>query len=132
MIAWTPSLAVGLEEIDDQHKEWFRRAGAFLDGLEHRTTEEVTALLTYLRSYSLMHFAAEESLMKDLKYPKFPGHKAQHERFMRELEKLSTEHKRTHLEPMRVAALLGCWMTDHVSLTDQQLALFVSTMRRSA
>jgi hemerythrin len=68
--------------------------------------------------------------MRDVKYPGYLGHRAQHERFMREIEKLSAEHKRAHLEPMRVAALLGCWMTDHVSLTDQQLALFVSAMRR--
>ncbi|MFL5262279.1 MAG: bacteriohemerythrin [Anaeromyxobacteraceae bacterium] len=132
MIAWTPTLSVGLKEIDDQHKEWFRRAGAFVDGIDHRTAEETSALLNYLRSYSQMHFAAEESLMRDLKYPGYLGHKAQHERFIRDIEKLSAQHRRADLEPMRVAALLGCWMTDHVSLTDQQLALFVSARPRSA
>ena len=132
MLGWTPSLAVGIDEIDDQHKEWFRRAGAFLDGLEHRTPQDIEQLLVYLRRYSVIHFGVEEGWMRAFHYPRFHAHKAQHERFLRDLEKLSADHKARGLEPMRVGSWLGRWMADHVSMTDVQLAEFLMTKRQSA
>ena len=132
MIAWTPSLSVGVDEIDEQHKEWFRHADAFLNGLDNRTRQEIEDLFSFLRRYSVMHFAVEESWMREFKYPQFHAHKVQHDRFLRELEKLSAEHKAHGLEPMRVGSWLGRWMSDHVSMTDVQLAEFLMTARRTA
>jgi hemerythrin len=132
MFSWTPSLAVGVEEIDEQHKEWFRHAAAFTNGLEHRTRQDVDALIAYLRRYSVMHFSVEESWMREFKYPQFLAHKAQHDRFLRDLEKLSAEHRARGLDPMRVGSWLGQWMTDHVSVTDLRLAEFMVKARRTA
>ncbi|HET9594113.1 MAG TPA: bacteriohemerythrin [Anaeromyxobacteraceae bacterium] len=131
MFCWTPSLAVGVDEIDGQHKEWFRHAAAFMDGLDHRTREDIDGLIAYLRRYTVMHFAVEESWMREFRYPQFLAHKAQHDRFLRDLEKLSAEHRTRGLEPMRVGAWLGQWMTDHVSLTDLRLAEFMTRARRA-
>jgi hemerythrin len=128
MIAWTPSLAVGIEEIDAQHKELFRAADAFLTGLEAAGRDEVASLLAYLRSYTVSHFGEEESWMRDFSYPEYPGHRAQHDRFVRDLEALAAEHGREGgpgLEPMRVATWLGRWLIDHVSASDTKLARFI-------
>ena len=128
MIAWTPALAVGIEEIDAQHKELFRAADAFLASLEACTPAKVAALLAYLRSYAVTHFAEEEGWMREFSFPEFPAHRAQHERFLRDLEELAAEHARysgSGIEPMRVAAWLGRWLIDHVSASDTRLARFI-------
>lgn len=128
MIAWTPSLSVGVEEIDAQHKELFRRADAFLTGLETRSRQDVAVLLSYLRRYAVMHFGEEESWMRESGYPAYREHKAQHDKFLRDLEALTVEHARRGrpgLEPMRVASWLGRWLMEHVSSSDVRLAQFV-------
>jgi len=127
MIAWTPSLAVGIEEIDAQHKELFRAADAFLSGLESCDREEVAELLSYLRRYTVSHFGEEEGWMREFSYPEYVPHKAQHDRFLRDLEALTDEHgtSGTGLEPMRVATWLGRWLIDHVSASDTKLARFI-------
>src|SRR5689334_7717716 len=128
MIAWTPSLAVGIEEIDAQHKELFRAADAFLLGLETSGRDEVSTLLDYLRSYAVTHFGEEESWMREFSYPEYGGHRGQHERFVRDLDSLVAEHRRPGgpgLEPMRVATWLGRWLIDHVSASDTKLARFI-------
>jgi hemerythrin len=128
MIAWTPSLAVGIEEIDAQHKELFRAADAFLTSVESATPTKVSALLAYLRSYANTHFSEEEGWMREFSFPEFGAHKAQHERFLRDLDELASEHRRRDgpgLEPMRVAAWLGRWLIDHVSASDTGLARFI-------
>jgi hemerythrin len=128
MIAWTPSLAVGIEEIDAQHKELFRAADAFLTSVENCTPAKVAALLAYLRSYANTHFSEEEGWMREFSFPEFALHKAQHERFLRDLDQLAAVHRRhdgTGLEPMRVATWLGRWLIDHVSASDTRLAHFI-------
>jgi len=133
MIAWTPSLSVGIEEIDEQHKELFRRADAFLASLDTASRDDVGILLDYLRFYAITHFSEEEGWMRDLAYPEFGSHRAQHDRFLRDLERLGGEHARVGgpgVEPMRVAAWLGRWLMDHVASSDTRLAQYV--LSRSA
>jgi hemerythrin len=127
MIAWTPALAVGIEEIDAQHKELFRAADAFLTGLESSGRDDVTDLLSYLRSYAVSHFGEEEGWMREFSYPEYGSHKTLHDRFLRDLEALTVEHGDggPGLEPMRVATWLGRWLIDHVSASDTKLARFI-------
>jgi hemerythrin len=127
MIAWTPALAVGIEEIDAQHQELFRSAEAFASGIGERSPAQVGALLTYLRRYAAAHFSEEEGWMREFCYPEQDAHAAQHERFLCDLDELAREHARGDpgLTPMRVAAWLGHWLTDHVAASDTKLAGFV-------
>jgi hemerythrin len=127
MIAWTPALAVGIEEIDAQHKELFRAADAFLTSLENSGRADVAALLKYLRSYAVSHFGEEEGWMREFSYPEYGAHKSLHDRFLRDLESLTVEHEESSpgLEPMRVATWLGRWLIDHVSANDTKLARFI-------
>jgi hemerythrin len=133
MIAWTPALAVGVEEIDAQHRELFRRADQFVVALSDRSRQDVGILLSYLRLYVVTHFGAEESWMREASYPDYASHKAEHDAFIRDLLALSSEHERRTgpgLEPMRVATWLSRWLEGHVSGTDSRLARFL--LARSA
>ncbi len=127
-IAWTPSLAVGIEEIDEQHRELFRRADLFLSGLETTTRQEVGVLLSYLRFYVITHFGAEEGWMREVEYPGYPEHKRLHDRFVRDLLQLSTENEKRGgpgLQPVRVARWLDAWLTEHIGRVDKAMATWL-------
>lgn len=127
MIEWSPDLSVGIEEIDAQHRELFRRAARFAEGLEGRTRDEVDGLLGYLRHYASVHFAAEEEWMRLTGYPASRLHRAEHERFLRELLSLSGEHARrgTGLRSQAVADWLRRWLTAHLGTHDAALSDFL-------
>lgn len=128
MIEWSPDLSVGIEEIDAQHRELFRRAARFAEGLETRTREEVGELLAYLRHYAALHFAGEEEWMRTTGYPGYRLHRAEHERFLRELLCLSGEHVRRDSPGLRseaVSTWLRRWLVAHLGTHDAALSEFL-------
>jgi hemerythrin len=128
MIKWTPELAVGIEEIDAQHQELFRRAERFITGLAEPNRQDVGILLSYLRLYCVTHFGAEESWMRQVYYPGYDRHKSEHDGFIEHILELTREHERRGspgLEPLRVGTWLERWLENHVSGTDREFARFV-------
>jgi hemerythrin len=128
MFTWTPALAVGIEEIDAQHQELFRRAGRFAKALESTDRQEIGILLSYLRMYCVTHFGAEENWMRDVKYPGYAAHKAEHDRFVKDILALSAEHEKRRgpgLEPMRIGGWLSAWLKEHVKQSDVAFAAFL-------
>ena len=132
-IRWTKALSVGIESIDEQHKELFRRAGTFLDGLAGRSRQDVGILLSYLRTYAVGHFGDEEEAMREAHYPGYECHRAHHDRFLVDLLALSEEHDR-HGGPGVAQADLGSWvknwLIEHVSEMDVEMARFFLSRRR--
>lgn len=79
---WDKRLETGIEEIDDQHLELFRRIDrlelAIYDG---KGTAELLYLVKYLEDYVLEHFKLEEQLMLEADYPDLLNHRNQHNEF---------------------------------------------------
>lgn len=132
-LQWTPDLAVGIEEIDDQHRELFRRAARLLEGLHQGQPEEIGALIDFLHEYAVTHFGAEEDHMRAAHFPGYLRHKAEHDRFISDLLALAGEHDRKGagaFMALKVNHWLVQWLKDHVSGTDAELGKFLA--RRSA
>jgi hemerythrin len=124
MLNWTPALAVGVAEIDAQHQELFRRADAFLEGLQSCSAADVARLLGFLRDHARAHFGAEEDWMRQASYPDLEAHRAEHQRFLSDLEKLSTGDGAAGAAPLEVASWLVRWLHDHVVRADGAAARF--------
>ncbi len=128
MLKWTPSLAVGIDEIDEQHQELFRRAERFVASLDTADRQEIGILLSYLRMYCVTHFGAEEAWMRDVRYAGYAEHKAEHDRFVKDILRMSDEHERRGgpgLEAMKIGTYLSRWLKDHVTRTDSAFARFL-------
>ncbi len=79
---WDSRLETGIELIDDQHKELFRRIDRLEVAMYSGTgSAELTYLVEYLVDYVVDHFAAEEKLLGEMNYPDLPKHIRQHEEF---------------------------------------------------
>ena len=86
---FTENLATGNEMIDSQHKELIQKINDLLDSCE-KSSDKVYAIKTldFLSDYTEYHFNAEEQLQKDIEYPGYDKHKAQHEEFKKTVEEL--------------------------------------------
>ncbi len=132
-IEFDPVLLVGVDEIDDQHRELFRRIGALLDASRNRRSrEEVVRLLEFLGSYVVDHFASEEQRMELAAYPRAEGHRAEHRQFVKELEVLRHELKSegpTNLFVIRVGNRVTEWLREHIYRTDRSLGEWLRAHR---
>src|SRR5512138_2619963 len=93
-LEWTQALSVGVEEIDAQHRELFRRAARLLEGIQGGEPEELGQLIDFLYRYAVEHFGAEEEHMRRTRFPGYLRHKAEHDRFAADLLGLAREHER--------------------------------------
>lgn len=76
------NLLTGNEMIDSQHKELIEKINAVLKSCE-QSNDKVVAVntLDFLEEYTNYHFSAEEQLQREIDYPGFAKHKAQHDAF---------------------------------------------------
>jgi hemerythrin len=123
MLTWTPALSVGSAELDAQHQELFRRADAFLEALGGSSDREVDRLLVFLRDYARTHFADEEAWLRSVGYPDLEAHRAEHERFLRDLA--------VHAGggALAIATWLVRWLHGHVVQSDGDAARFALARR---
>lgn len=133
-LEWTPALSVGIEEIDDQHRELFRRAAALVAGLRRGDPEEIDELVEYLHRYCVSHFGAEEAAMRGGRYPGYARHKAEHDRFIADLLELAAENDEAGgaFVAVKIDHWLSGWLREHVSRTDAELGRFLAGARGSA
>lgn len=132
-LEWTPALSVGVEEIDAQHRELFRRAARLLEGIRSGEPEELGQLVEFLHRYAVEHFGAEEEHMRRTRFPGYVRHKAEHDRFISDLLALAREHERSGagaFMSLKVNQWLTQWLREHVSGTDAELGKFL--VRRTA
>ena len=132
---WTDALSVGVDEIDQQHQELFRRVGALLQASLANDASQVGPLLAYLREYVAIHFAAEEQLMTEVRYPGYRLHKAEHERFARDFAALEADYAAqgaTGEFVSRLTRSVADWLRDHVYLTDAAMGRFLKSVPETA
>ncbi len=79
---WTNELSVGVEAIDNQHKELIHRLNTFYDSLSTDSQAKVMEMLAFLSDYVVSHFRDEEALQVRYNYPGYVDHRKLHQAFM--------------------------------------------------
>ncbi len=135
-IEWDESLATGVEEIDGQHKEIFRRFKALLKACEQgRSREEAAGLLQFMNSYIIHHFSEEEGLQRMVGYPDFVRHSRDHEELSRKFQRLEGRLKMEGASVqlvMQTGKLLSELLFEHIQVEDRALAKFIKCANREA
>ncbi len=130
-LVWTQALSTGIEEIDEQHRELFRRVDRLLRAAGEGG--EVGPLLAFLREYVVQHFAAEERYMAAQAYPGQASHQAEHRRFADDLAALDADFSGPGAGAEVSARLhrqVADWLRTHILVTDVALGRFVRRARR--
>jgi hemerythrin len=134
---WTEKLAVGVREIDIQHRVLFRKINDLLRAMEAEGTEdagEIEQFFVFLEEYAASHFKVEEKAMAVYKYPDRPAHLKEHDIFTRAIGELKSGYSSGGATAELKAALrerLCDWLIDHVSKVDKALGSFLKPRAES-
>ena len=129
--AWTPDLATGNANIDDQHKQLFFMVNAIFDAYQRgKERQEVKKTMVFLVKYTIKHFADEEELQKKYDYPNYSAHKHLHAEFKKLVEKLTTKMFQDGLTDnfvVEVCTTVGEWLFTHVKDEDSKMAAYIQS-----
>lgn len=135
-VRWSETLETGVDEIDKQHRELFRRVELLVTALHERRGKAVVKdFLNFLEDYVVRHFSTEESFMQAYDYPAYLEHKEMHEGFVREVEALKKEFEATGSNlvlSIKVGTKVLAWMRGHILNEDKKLAAFLRPLTKSA
>ena len=127
---WRQDLSVGFQEIDDQHKELFRKINDLLESIgQGRGIQEVKNMIKFLEDYTATHFSAEEKLMLKYNYNGYSVQKTEHNKFIKVLDELK---KKIGTSDVLLSSLLTVqkvtvdWLINHISKMDKGLGSFLA------
>lgn len=128
-MAWTESLSVGVDLIDEQHKTWFEKADMLFEaGKNHKAKEYIGDMLNFLDDYTKKHFRDEEQYMLSIKYPEYDVQKKLHTEFIAQLNQLKKEYEESGgniLVILNANQMVLNWLTNHISYQDKKIGMFV-------
>jgi hemerythrin len=84
-ITWKEDLKIGVDQIDNQHKELISRIDGLFEACNNgKGKEEVLNVVDYLGEYVVTHFSDEEALQRKYGYPEYDMHKQLHTQFIKD------------------------------------------------
>ena len=125
---WRTDWEIGVEDIDAQHRELFRRIGTLLAAVSTGDSREVASTLAFLRTYVVEHFTAEQAMMASSGYPLADAHAVEHARFVSELRALEAQHAHDPSSPWpgtKLCVGLASWLRDHILARDHEFGRFL-------
>lgn len=128
-MTWKDSFAIGVPEIDKQHRELCDQVDKLFEACARgKAIDEVLALLSFLEDYTVRHFRDEEAFQLKINYPRYEEHKAKHSDFVAKVEKMKNEATANVVTIKTVTKLnqIICdWLDDHLRGTDSDLKNYV-------
>lgn len=126
---WDWTFDIGIENIDNQHKELFNRLDQLLTSIEDgKGHDEVIKTLDFLEEYVVKHFTEEEEIQNKTNYPLLNIQHMQHEEFKSNLKEfrriLETEGTSTLLA-LNIHEKLADWFKNHIINLDKDLGDFL-------
>jgi len=124
MIEWLPAYAVGVPQIDREHRRLFALAEDMHQAmLAGQGKAALSALLADLVAYTGYHFEHEEQLMRRTGYPGYQDHQKQHERFRASAQAMQERAASGEVTmTIEVMQLLIEWLKSHIAASDRQIS----------
>lgn len=128
-VTWRENLAIGIPEIDQQHKELCDKIDSLYDACSRgKGADEAIKILEFLESYTIRHFADEEKLQLKLQYPKYQQHKKMHADFVKQIAGLKKEMLASGATvPMviNINHTISDWLVKHIMQVDAELKKYI-------
>lgn len=124
MIEWTPSLSVGIAEIDGHQRDLYAAAQRVVAGAG-TGDRELEALVLRLVEAARTLFAAEERVLQEAVAPTLVRHAHEHQRFLQDLAGVAenlARGERKAVNALDLARFVPSWLSSHLSRSDRDLA----------
>jgi hemerythrin len=134
LVEWDDRYSVGIQLIDEQHKELIKLTNALykgcLSGDEAACSyfmEAIHGTVDYVRR----HFSAEERLMENVKYPDLAEHKREHESFVKKiLEDVGSFQGGKKFVPNVFVRYLKDWILTHIAVQDKKYSKYIFNLKK--
>jgi hemerythrin len=130
-VSLPPGLATHFDDIDQQHAQLLTWARALVLDDPDGTEEERKRVLAFLLFYVEQHFTTEEAAMRDLRYPAFGRHRAEHVALGRQVAAVARQSSTglTLAVAERIYDLITAWLPGHIHEHDTDLAAFIRSKK---
>lgn len=122
MFKWDEKYSVGVQSIDNQHKEIFSILDRLYNSLKRGRVEIVLdQIIPELEDYIAHHFKTEEFFFDRFSYTETDEHIAEHEGFKQKMKDIKAEIRtgRTSLS-FDLMIFLKNWIEHHILLVDKK------------
>jgi len=126
-VEWKDAYSVGIESIDQQHKNLINLINMLQTTVDYSTGEAFEReCLAAVVDYTKTHFVYEEGLMSKYGYPDFEAHKAQHQKMIDKINDLLAAYEEHPESAMKNALdFLKQWLIRHINGTDKLYSEFL-------
>ena len=132
---WKDKYKIGVELIDKQHEELFRRVSDFtrtIRGEEdwNARLDKVKETMLFMKDYVIDHFNEEEIYQEQINYPDIEIHKEAHAKFKEVIDnyvKIFEEEGFTEEKIQEFGGRLMAWLIMHVGNMDQKIGEYVKS-----
>jgi len=125
-VLWSDDYALNIEQIDEQHRHFFKLIGDLFLAVRSPQWEGEKALaaLTHLCDYAYYHFDTEEKFFEKAEYPERVLHRKYHEEFRRQTQLFLSRFRAPTADGKKVleeaAAFAQRWLTQHILAEDKK------------
>jgi diguanylate cyclase (GGDEF)-like protein/hemerythrin-like metal-binding protein len=131
-LIWNEGMSVGIDAIDDDHKQIIAILAKLTSIHSKKVTKEtIEGIFVELEDYVSLHFAREEALLEKAGYKDIINHKKSHQKFVEHLPELKknwlTEDSLACSE--KIISFLHHWIVNHILEEDFD---YVPTLHTSA
>lgn len=125
---WDNSMNVGIDLIDEQHRELFRIAREIEQLVITKCIDvefqKLLDIVCELREYVSYHFYHEEQIMTQYQYSNFASHKKLHDNFTDSIIDINLKKlkQNPYKELVFLKDLLQNWVFSHILIEDKKMA----------
>ena len=121
-LTWTDKLSVGVQKLDAQHTVLIETLNELHAAMMKGQARVVAGkILSNLIEYTREHFAAEEAMMQETKYPAFPAHCIKHRELTKQVEDYVARLEKGDITlNVHLLNFLSDWLTEHIQGEDQK------------
>jgi hemerythrin-like metal-binding protein len=130
MFKWDEKYSVGIQSIDNQHKQIFVILDTLYNSLKIGSAEIVLdQIIPELENYTILHFQKEEFFFKRFNYAESEEHIREHEDFKRNIVKIKTEMQLGRISvSFDLMIFLKKWIDNHILVVDKK---YIECFRQS-
>ena len=127
-IPWTDQICIGIQEIDEQHKQLVELINRLYDAMTQGADRQQAAneILQELMQYTIVHFAVEESLFRIFDYPDYETHRERHQQLRDQVIDINKRVQAgERLITPELLFFLRKWITSHIMVEDKAYGPFL-------
>lgn len=119
---WEEKYSVGIQFIDNQHKEIFRILDQLFESLKSQgATESTIRIFTELQNYAAIHFHKEEFFFRQFHYADSDDHVKGHDNFLTKINDYKADVKAGNLTSyFELINFLKEWIDHHILIEDMK------------